>query len=150
MAQKGRSKTLLGGAVILAIGVLIGMFGKLPGFGTGSGNSRSVATSQPVEVPLAAKDRIDEPGTQQVVTVLIDDRSYALVLQVGSETVYRPVDLPDLVREASAATGNSDGLRVRILRRESARASTEENLYAALADAGITGDAVYAQRDFTR
>ena len=154
MAKRGPSKTLMGGGALLAAGILFGLFADLPGFGTGSDNTfvtLDPSANSPLEPTLTesdSEDAVDELGTQETVTVLIDDRSYSFVLDGGGETVLRPAELSQIISQTSAATGDENGIRIRILWRETARASAVDALESALANAGIAADSIYKRNEF--
>lgn len=82
-----------------------------------------------------------------VLEILIDENDYFLVLP-GAVTIYRPAEMSQLMRLAEQTSGDSNGIRVRILRRESSRAKAEIDLKTALAGIGIGADAVYMPQEF--
>ena len=153
-AKKKRGGTsrrvAVGGGVILILGILMGMFMELPGLGSGTMVSKGEGAASPTK--NNSPDTQVDTGLQSsgLITVLIDDRSYSLVKKVGDETVFSPTELTTIVNQATKVTGNEDGIRVRILRRESARYSAETNLRNALADAGIENEAVYMPKTFVQ
>ncbi|MFO0974956.1 MAG: hypothetical protein U0996_01090 [Planctomycetaceae bacterium] len=83
-----------------------------------------------------------------VLTVLIDEHDYLMQVPGTTDAVYRRADLARLVELAKRTKGDSNGIRVRILRRESARASAENQIKADLVHAGIGTDAIVMPRDF--
>ncbi|MFM7059097.1 MAG: hypothetical protein ACKO2P_19475, partial [Planctomycetota bacterium] len=89
------------------------------------------------------------PGTAElslaglpVLTVLIDERSYRVQVPAEPEPLYRDCSLELIRTLANTTTGDSNGIRVRILRRETARQSAETALQQTLEQAGITIDAI--------
>ena len=78
------------------------------------------------------------PGTHRVVKVVIADRSYFVRSTIGDV----PTDLNQLVKLVKAATGDEDGIRIRIYRRPTSRTTTELALRDALLDAGIAEEHV--------
>jgi hypothetical protein len=146
-------RVAVGGGAILILGIIMGMFMDLPGLGSGtiaSKGKRTTATTAPPETISPDTEADDSPPTVDLITVLIDDRSYSLVKKVGEETVFSPVELSSIVDQATKVSGNEDGIRVRILRRESARYMAETDLRKALADAGIENEAVYMPNTFVQ
>ncbi len=83
-----------------------------------------------------------------VLTVLIDEHDYLMQIPGTTDPVYRRADLARLVELAKRTKGDSNGIRVRILRRESARASAENQIKADLVHAGIGTDAIVMPREF--
>ena len=53
-----------------------------------------------------------------------------------------PITLDELVALSVKTTGNDDGIRVRIARRDTARAGVQQELMDRLSEAGLTGDSV--------
>jgi hypothetical protein len=79
---------------------------------------------------------------QPVLTVLIDERAYRVQVPAEPEPLYRDSSLEQIRSLASSTTGDTNGIRVRILRRETARQSAETALQQTLEQAGITVDAI--------
>lgn len=84
----------------------------------------------------------------KVLSILIDERSYLMAVPTDSGPIYRPAELSRLVELAQRAEGDSNGIRVRILQRETARVSANEDLKASLETVGISADGVYFQSEF--
>ena len=80
--------------------------------------------------------------------MLIDEHEYLLQLPGTPDPIFRPTPLSRIVELATIATGDANGIKVRILRRESARASSEQQLITDLAHKGIRQDAVVMPSDF--
>ena len=145
---KGRGKMAAGAGVILALGILFGMLGPF-GLGSGSGtpgvesSSETLATTDGSGAAVAAPERRTTDGPADKITVLIDGHDYFQVLNVGGKPVQRAKSLDDLLNEVKLVPGDDDGVRIRILRKDSARASAENALLAALESNGIGTDAVY-------
>lgn len=83
-----------------------------------------------------------------VLRVVIVEREYRVPVAADSRIAddlesLRTVSLEEVVDLAERAAGDSNGLRVRVLRHRSSRASAEERLLAALSEAGLGDDAVY-------
>jgi hypothetical protein len=83
-----------------------------------------------------------------VFTVLIDEKNFLIELPGDLDPVYRETSLPRVIELAKLAKGDSNGIRVRILRRESARASAEFDLIDGLHKAGIAKDSTIMPADF--
>ena len=77
-----------------------------------------------------------------ILTLLIDERSYLMQIPATGDPIYRPVTLERAVELAAFAAGDSNGIKVRILRRENARASAEEKLKLEFSRRGVTDSAV--------
>ncbi|MEP3481891.1 MAG: hypothetical protein ABJZ55_21790 [Fuerstiella sp.] len=85
---------------------------------------------------------------QRTLGILIDERDYLLRIPGTPQAVFRPSTLERLVELSQRVAGDSNGIRVTILRRETARTTAEQELKAALAASGIGADAVYMPNDF--
>lgn len=83
-----------------------------------------------------------------ILTVLIDDFQYMIELPGNPDPIRRPADLSRIVQLASLAKGNSNGIKVRVLIRQSARASAENQLLADLEHSGIHRDAIMMTSEF--
>ena len=119
--------------------------------GTASGIRPEAIRPAPTEAKvsddgLAAEEQRIIAG--QVLTVLITEHDYMIQMPSDSESIYRPIELARLVEMAAETTGDSNGIRVRILRRDSARASAEEQLKLDLSRRGIGSDAVHMSEQF--
>jgi len=153
-----------GGALLIGLALYLLFRGFGPG-GTGSsGSGTGPGESQPALVTTQA-----EPSTQQngktslalpdpteggladdekkalagnVLTVLIDERDYLIELPAEPESLFRPTTLPRIIELAKLTKGDSNGIRVRILRRETARALSEQELLNELLRIGIRKDHV--------
>jgi len=151
------------GGVIVVAALLALMFLQGGGSGTGDADSPNAAPSMvttespsdPAENPIEAQ--LETTGltsdeqkalSSKVLSILIDEHDYLLAIPDDANTVYHPCDIERLVELAGHAEGDSNGIRVRILQRESARPSAEEKLKLALASAGVDVDALYQQSEF--
>ncbi len=160
-----------GGAILIGIVLYLiirglGMPGGGPGLGTGSElNSNStddatslVSTDSPDADKIAtspnseAGDGLTEDEKKSVavetLTVLIDGHDYLLGIPTSSELLYRPTDLKRIVELAQKVKGDSSGIRVKILRRESSRAVAEVKLMTELNHVGVKQDAIVMPKDF--
>tara|TARA_R110002072_G_scaffold287242_1_gene452653 strand:+ start:123023 stop:123502 length:480 start_codon:yes stop_codon:yes gene_type:complete len=148
-----KKRTIAGG--LLVVGAVFGAFvsGLLPGFGTGSGigvqspgsDSTSTASNNaspepaPVEQPVTVN--IETAAPPAVLEIRIDNHDY-FVRDDSSATGVRQVDLDEAVKLAQVTTGNDDGIRVRILRSQSARLSAWTSLHDSLISANLTQDSI--------
>jgi len=173
-AGVGAGAALIG----LALFLLFRGFGFGPGSGSGeesgetqnageeSGASESrilAANTDPAtesESPDESTEPNDRPRTKglsadeekaiagDVLTVLIDEHDYLMQIPGTTDVVYRRCELSRLIELAKLAKGDTNGIRVRILRRESARASSESQIKIDLAHAGISTDAIVMPQEF--
>lgn len=79
---------------------------------------------------------IDEIELETLI-VVIDGLDYLIRSPGGKRDELRKAELKQIIESAKMTTGNSDGIRVKILRTENARASAELILVAELNSAGI-------------
>jgi len=158
-----QKRTWLGAAV--AAGVLVGInmpeFWKGPGTGGGTSVVPGTQSATAPEADLAKTDKtpvtktvsentpltspnsspstppmVDKPS---VVKVSVAERTFSLRSEEAGE---RPIELPELIDMVKSAKGNVDGIRLRIYRQPSSRASAENDLQGALDDAGIRAESV--------
>jgi hypothetical protein len=144
------------GTLLIAAAVIM----LLRNFGTGI-NSPSIPDptartdnqlpdDQPPDYQPPVARSLDAPQTQKtptptaspLITILIDERSYRLQISADPKPVYREISLENIKPLAANTTGDSNGIRVRILRRETSRQSAETQLLETLDSAGITPDAI--------
>ncbi|MEZ6130725.1 MAG: hypothetical protein R3C59_18730 [Planctomycetaceae bacterium] len=169
---KSTARAASGGAIVV-VALLAMLFFRGVGSGNGEADSKapaspdsslvSTAPVAPVGVPVAPSET-DSDSTStggltndeqkalsdRILAVLIDERSYLMEVPTDSGPIYRPAELDRLVELARQAEGDSNGIRVRILQRETARPSAEQDLRDRLAAIGITADAVYLSADFVQ
>ena len=134
------------------MGVYLGQFkgfglGGSGSFGIGSpGSETEVSTESDgkIKVTPDSSDESDErdvPLTMQrpeVIKVVIDDHEFLLRKTTGDF----PVSLPQLMKLVKSAKGDTDGFRLRIYEKSTARMSSEEDLKNALVSHGIPDSAV--------
>ena len=159
---KSTARAATGGVIVVAA-LLALMFFRGAGSGTGDSDSSDttpgmVTTDSPSEAPETLTDAESAtagltPDEQKalsdlVLSILIDEHDFMIGIPTDANIVYQPCDLDRVVELAGHAEGDSNGIRVRILQRESARPSAEEKLKTALAGAGIDVDALYQQSEF--
>ena len=171
---RGTSRAGIGGGAILiglALFLLFRGFGPggtgATGSGTGSistsGGSTMITTSgsatnnsSATTTSLAAPDRVKGGLTEDdrkalsgdTLTVLIDEHDYLIELPGSPDPIFRPTPLDRIVELAKIADGDTNGTRVRILRRQSSRASAEEKLKLELERHGIHSDAMVMPSEF--
>ena len=153
-----------GGAILIALALFFLFRGFGPGgtgatgSGTGSestpGGSAMITTgandSSATTTSLAAPDRISGGLTEDekkalsgdTLTVLIDEHDYLIELPGSPDPIFRPTPLKRIVELAALSKGDTNGIRVRILRRQSSRTSAEEQLKLELEKNGIHKDSV--------
>ena len=153
-----------GGVVVVAALIAL-MFFRGPGTGSNESDgdgfspvSPSMATTQaPVESPTAITADTAEGGLTpdeqkaldgRVLGVLIDEWDYLLEVPGEVESIYRPAGLDRLIVLAQQVDGDSNGIRVRILQRESARPKAEQDLRNALSEVGLGPEAIYMPDSF--
>lgn len=144
---------LIGTALVLGIaaGVWLGEFWKGFGWGGGSGFGQGdslLVTTQPTNstTPPAEDDTRDSPTSTQTVRVVIRDRSYYLKQSLEEQ----PITLQDLVALVQRAQGDEDGIRLRVYRAESSRATAELQLQEALRAVDIPESAIYWSPEVTQ
>lgn len=163
---KTTARAASGGVIMVGLMLCLLLF---RGFGTGSPDSATSTSGSPqmattespknTETPDPESTVEDESSggltpdeqkalSEKVLAVLIDEHQYLLAIPGESTDVYRPTELERVIELARRTEGDSNGIRVRILRRENARASAEEQLKLDLNRAGITRDCIYMPADF--
>lgn len=146
---RGTSRAGMGGGAILiglALFLLFRGFG-LGGTGaSGSGKESSLAAPDPIIGGLTDDEHKALSGN--ILTVLIDDYQYMIELPGKPDTIHRPTELSRIVELAGLAKGDSNGIKVRVLIRQSARASAEKKLQADLEHSGIHRDAIMMTSEF--
>ena len=160
-----------GGAILIALALFLLFRGFGPGgtasSGSGTGEDSSNASSSKASVAdaeqkqdhdksLTAPDPVIGGLTEDerkalsgnVLTVLIDEHQYMIELPGTQDSIYRPAELSRIVELAALAKGDSNGVRVRILIRQNARASAEKQIQEDLRHAGIHRDAIMITSEF--
>jgi hypothetical protein len=103
------------------------------------------------EVPDESAPTAAPPGTggqtphSKVLHVLIDGRQYLVERPADGGLEYQPVPLDEVIKLAQAASGDEDGIRVRINRRGTARATAEIALREKLLAAGLSPESIREQ-----
>lgn len=168
-----RKRTILGG--VLAVGLVAGLWlsDKLPhlgsGFGLGSGGdgvlgkpdvsnvsvqsgdgSHSTDADSELSQTDAKPKRTDAEPLDDVLTILVEDRHYAVWKKTRKGNGYFPTDLEDLILLAQDTKPNAEGLRVRILRSESARVTAWQKLQSELVQAGLPAESIVLTKDLVK
>ncbi len=165
-----------GGALLIGLALFLLFRGFGPG-GTGSSNSGSglesnggsdpkISTSAPTSAapsstspaptsltapdPLAGGLTDDEKKalSGDVLTVLIDEHRFLMELPGSPDPIFRPIPLERVVELATLSKGDTNGVKVKILRRETSRASAEFQLKSELERRGIRGDSLVMPTEF--
>lgn len=141
---------VMGVLVVAGIGIGALLNAWLPdlNFGLGSGGLGFPSTAQPAAQPTGideappAEPVAEELAAVPVVYVLIDGRDYLLRRGAEGQAAYKPATLESVVQAAQSATGDDNGIRIRIEQRTNARELAERALRSRLDDAGIPSDAI--------
>lgn len=84
-------------------------------------------------------------GTPAIVTIVIDGPGYAVASDNGN---FRPAALDDAVALAKGATGDDQGVHVRIQRKKNAQAGARADLLTRLQDAGMKRESIQEMSGF--
>ncbi len=142
---------VLGGIAILAVVLTTFFTGIIPGFGTGSGQADGTTptvqaetgeTAEPPanpETPVTtdpAKPVPPKPiaAPVEVVQIVVEGDEFGLRRSDGK---YRVAPISRIVEDAQSATGNEDGIKVRILRKKNAKYVAWSTLANELEKSGI-------------
>lgn len=157
--------------ILVVSGIGIGAFLSTmfpSGFGTGQGINgigNPVATAPVVEGGPSAEEQPEETNSvapvltsetsekevpeevepivaPALVYVLIDGYDYLLRRGPEGKAPYKAASIDEVVEAAANATGDENGIRIRIARRNSARESAERALQSKLEAGGVTSEAV--------
>lgn len=131
---------------LVLLGLVAGTFlGKwLPSFDGGDGVI-PVQGSNPAQNandprPPDSDSTTPPADVQDVLRITIKNRSYWIA--AGPDSVPEEIALQRAVELAVATTGDENGVRVRVTRDDTARASAEEELEQALLDANIARESI--------
>ena len=150
------------GGIIAVLAVIALMFLQGPGIGSGETDGEGLAPVKPTMVTTEPPDAKDDGESAaggltddeqkalsgNVLGILIDERSYLIEVPSGEESQFVSADLTRLLELAELADGDTNGIRIRILQRETARAKAEQDLRQALGEIGISTDAIYMPAEF--
>lgn len=162
-----RKRTILGS--VLAIGLIAGVWlgDKLPkfgsGFGLGSGGDSIIGKPNLSDSTVHAGEqkseseahgpkpiRTDDAPSDNVLTILVEDRHYAVWRKTRKGNGYFPEELDKLIELAQAASPDNDGVRVRIIRSESARLTAWQRLQSELVKANIPADSILLTKELLK
>lgn len=137
-----RLRNMLGGALI--VGLITGAYFSdwVPGLGSGGNATISLNADATDKGDNTAEFNVGTEtghGTGGPLKVVIKDWNY--FVRVGKTDT--PIELADLIAAIGTAKGDPDGIRLRVYRTDSARATAEHKLQDALKTAGIAESAVY-------
>jgi len=131
---------------LVLLGLVAGTFlGKwLPKFDGGEGVipiQGSTPDSNEKKTPSPTSDSTTAPADARGdLHITIKDRGYWVA--ADAEGALQEITLEQAVKLATATTGDTNGIRVRVTRAPTARARAEENLEQALLDANIARDSI--------
>ena len=165
MATTTRQR-LAGGFVIgvAALAFYIGTQFKGPGLG-GSGSGDGGPTPGSASPPSTSTDptnpdselvgdaevlvstTLPAPPLSPLVAVVISGSEY-LLSTTGDQMTATPATLAEVARAALNATGDGQGIRVRIFRKKDATAGAKIDLFSKLGDTGIPVEAIQDMREF--
>ena len=171
-----RKRTILGGTLAIGVIAGIYLSGKLPhmgsGFGLGTGGDSVIGQPDTSQVAVKAGDaakssasseddhgerdltakpikplRTEEAPPDDVLTILVEDRHYAVWRKTRKGNGYFPAELDDVIRMALKTPPNDDGLRVRIVRSTSARVTAWKSLQTELVKAGVPAESIVVPKE---
>ena len=162
LARKA-SRAAMGGAIVI-VALLLAMFLRGPGTGEGdssgttdsSGDATFVASADSSDVMLEASDEsgglteLEQSALSgNTLLVLIDEHDYLVRVSGDAGDAWQQIKLDRLIEVAQHATGDSNGIRIRIQKRSTARASAEQKILTELEQAGIGRDAIFESSELT-
>lgn len=154
MGKRPKKMMYVGGG-ILALGIILGQyFGLTPGINSGPGEaektadtadeeSRNIMASSESEIipvliqPEPKQEKSLAEIRLKVLDILIDDRSYLVKAASQPKDKYRPADINEILTLAKQASGDEDGIYVRVYRTGSARVVPEATLKEELGKSGL-------------
>ena len=90
------------------------------------------------------------PDSPEVLHVLIDGWQYSVREKIHGRLEYRPASLDQIVKLAEKMKGDEDGIRVRISRRGTSRATAEMALQDRLSTAGVSQESIRQEEGFVQ
>ena len=160
-----RKRTMVkgGGIVILIAAVAAWLSGIFDGMGFGPGDGAGLGTGRPaVTGPDAPRDDLESvshtdrahvadhdgaPLELRVLEIVVAGRGYEVRREVDGEVRFLPAELSRVKALAARTTGNDEGIRILIYRRESALPQAERALDEALAEVGIADAEIVRRED---
>ena len=160
-----RVKWGVGAAAVVGLAWFLSNFFNMGGLGTGEGTQvglpvRTAAPTtadDPAELPpqdepetvsVATEGEDRSIGEGGVVEALIDDREFFLRRGTGDDAEWIPAEPDAIAAYARQAPGDESGVRIRIRRKPSAKAGSEQELNEALLGAGLTDAEIDMPQDF--
>lgn len=152
-------KTLrLGGILVVAgIGIGAALSYLLPdfSFGLGSGGigiptgntdtktePKVVGIDAPPAEETPAESAAEPSAAPAVIYVLLDGREYLLRRGPEGQAAFQAATLDQVIEAALTATGDDNGIRIRIAQKSSSRETSERALRTKLEEAGIPQDSI--------
>lgn len=142
---------VLAGVAVLAFAVggyfadLFKGWGPGPGF-SGSGTGDGAAEHDSARSPASTEPEADLVGivgdANRMLLVLVDGRSYSIGEMRDEKTVMRSSSLEEIATLAKDRPGSEDGVRVRITRTKTSKATTEIALRDELLKAGLKAEEI--------
>jgi hypothetical protein len=149
-----KKRAFVGSVVVVAVVLSTFFTGIIPGFGRGSSDGTSAT---PVQAETSSEDSPEgeaaatesdppkpvppEPAgpPPEVVQVVVENDRIGLQVADGR---YKVAPVSEVIETALKATGNEDGIKVRILRKASAKVVTWSMLRSELESSGIASSAI--------
>ena len=98
--------------------------------------------SEPVVDPVSVESSGDAISSGGVVEVMISDHDFLVRRRKAGNGEWVSTDIDTIAAAARSSPGNESGVRVRVLRQGSSRASAEERLVEALRSVGLTNSEI--------
>lgn len=160
-----RVKWGVGAAAVVGLAWYLSNFFNMGGLGTGEGtqvglpvrNTAPTTADDPAELPpqeepetasVATEGEDRSIGEGGVVEALIDDRSFFLRRGTGEDAEWIAAKPDAIAAYARQAPGDESGVRIRIRRKPSAKAGSEQELNEALLGVGLTDAEIDMPQDF--
>ncbi|MCA9000209.1 MAG: hypothetical protein KDA80_24640 [Planctomycetaceae bacterium] len=156
-----KARTGVGVAAVVGLAFLLSrlFLGLGPGGGSSVGTGSPAASPSQNEDPAevvknvsvstnlpsgsGTVDPADAPGSEpEMVTVVIHRDAFRLTQGPDDYQSGLDVGLDTIVKRAKSASGNDDGVRIRILLEKSAQEGARQELYTALEEAGIKSEQI--------
>jgi len=145
------------GVVVIVAAFLVSMFMNGPGAGDGDGDSITSSGSDDLQASASVEDALlvssDQPDgltddeqaalSGNTLHILIDEFSYLMRVPGQQTDSWQAIELDRLTEVAQQAAGDTNGIRVRIQKRVTARASAEQEILQQLNASGIGSDAIF-------
>jgi hypothetical protein len=143
---------VLGGVAALAflvgsyLGGILPSIGPWAGFSSGSDDSNSRRSSDRPRSTTESESESDIAGvvgeSNRVLLVHVDGRNYSIGDHQQDKTVLRDASLDQIVELAKQRSGSEDGIRVRVTRSKSSKATAEIALRDGLIKSGLKAEEI--------